>query len=226
MAGNTDGNIMGTKPVIGKKTDEISGGQDNVTAMTILKRLQARLGLGAFGFGFNGDADVYGDRTAKSIYEIERHLHGHEKWFGVAAVAVGETHVADRMGGAIAPFALLSGNSDFGDWVQILGSSDTPVKPGHKKFDAHRILVTTTDSTVSFCIQVANGEEGELPDLVAAEDYSDFGYKASTNNNDSGINDIMDRRASVGSKVWARCCCIGQNAKTINFYFGIHEYLY
>lgn len=161
---------------------------------------------------------------AYRVEEIEKHFHNREKWFGVAASPSGETHVADRMGPGIAPFALVSGNDDFGSWVQILGSSDTPVVAGMVSFDAHRFLVTTTDSTAVFKVQVIAGESADLAALVSAETFTEAPYVSATNNADSGIGDIMSSRVLTGVKVWARCICIGQNAKTINAYFGLHEY--
>jgi len=34
----------------------------------------------------------------------------------------------------------------------------------------------------------------------------------------------MSKQIPVGTKVWARCICVGQDAKTINLYIGVHEY--
>ncbi len=101
---------------------------------------------------------IYPQVTEQETYETETHFHNHEKWFGAAAVASGETHVADRLGPGISPFALVSGNDAWGNWVQILGSSDTPVRAGMALYDAHRFMVTTTDSTAPFNIQFVEGE--------------------------------------------------------------------
>lgn len=158
------------------------------------------------------------------VEEIEKHLHNREKWFGVAAVTNGEIHVADRMAGGISPFVLTAGNDDFGSWVQILGSSDTPVVAGNTKFDAHRFLVTATNSTNPYIIQIAGGESADLAALVAAEAFTEAPYIAATNNNDSGISDVMSSRVAAGTKVWARCACIGGNGTTLNAYIGLHEY--
>jgi len=163
--------------------------------------------------------------TEQEAYVIEHHIHAHEKWMGVAAVANGEIHVADRIGSGIASFALLSGNDAFGNWLQVLGSSDTPVEAGMTLTDAHRILVTTTDSTEVFFVQFVIGESADIAALIAAEDFTEFGYISATNNADSGISPIISKRIATGTKVWARCICIGQNAKTINLYVGIHEYV-
>ena len=93
--------------------------------------------------GLEGTADS----LAYRVHELERHFHNTEKWFGMALVPVGETHVADRMSVSNSPFTLTAGNDDFGSWVQLLGSEDTPVIAGAVKFDAHNVLIVTTNST-------------------------------------------------------------------------------
>ena len=160
----------------------------------------------------------------QEIYEVKKHIHGNEKLLGVAAAPAGETHVADRVGTSIGPFALLSGNDAYGNWVQVLGSSDTPIEAGKTRIDAHRILVTTTDSTEAFVVQFVVGGSAGIGALIAAEDFTEFAYISATNNADAGITDIISKRISTGTKVWARSICIGQDAKTINIYVGVHEY--
>lgn len=165
-----------------------------------------------------------GDSLMGHLKEVENHLHNFEKWFGLAGTPAGETHRADRMDGVISPFALLSGSSDFGNWVQVLGSDDTPVQAGKVKFDFHRTIVIDTDSTAPFIIQIIAGESTGFAAKLAAEDFGEFPYVASSNNNDSGISELIDERYDSGEKVWFRAACVGQNAKTINLYIGIHEY--
>jgi hypothetical protein len=161
---------------------------------------------------------------AYRVHEIERHFHNNEYWLGAAAVPAGETNIADEMGPGIAPFPLLSGNDAYGLWVQVLGSADTPIHASSVEMDAHRVLVTTTDSTEPFHVQFCVGETAGLAACITNKDYTGFAYIAATNNADSGISDIISRRIASGTKVWARSICIGQNAKTINIYVGIHEY--
>lgn len=160
----------------------------------------------------------------QEAYEVEHHIHGHEKWMGVAAVANGEIHVADRIGPGIAAFALLTGNDAYGNWVQVMGSSDSPIEAGMTRMDTHRIMVTTTNSTEAFFVQFVIGESAGIAALIAAEDMTEFGYISATNNADSGITPVINKRTPSGTKVWARAICIGQNAKTINMYVGLHEY--
>jgi hypothetical protein len=155
---------------------------------------------------------------------IKQHHHNYEKWFGLAAVPSGEVHRADRMAGGIAPFQLVAGNNTFGNWVQVLGSGDTPVQAGKLKFDFHRVLVTGTNSTRPFNIQIIIGESSGFAAKLLAEDFDEFPYISATNNNDSGINETIDKRYVVGEKVWMRCVDIGGNGTNINFYIGVHEY--
>ncbi len=160
----------------------------------------------------------------EATFIVQNHNHNHEKWMGVAASPSGETHKADRLGPGIAAFALLSDNDAYGSWVQILGSSDTPIQAGKTQMDAHRVLVTTTNSTEAFVVQFAFGESAGLAALIAAEDMTEFAYISATNNADSGISEIRTKRIASGTKIWARAICIGQTAKTINLYIGVHEY--
>jgi hypothetical protein len=161
----------------------------------------------------------------QEIYEVEHHLHNRERWFGAAASPSGETHVADRMDGAILAFQLTAGNNDFGSWVQILGSSDTPIVSTMTKFDGHRFMVTSTNSTSPYVFHVITGESSGFAAKLADNEYMEVPYISATNNNDSGISDVISIRVDAGAKVWARCACVGQNGTTIDIYFGIHEYL-
>ncbi len=71
---------------VGKPTDELSPGwPENDTASSLFAFLK---------------------QAIQEAREVEKHIHTHEKWFGDAAVPVGETHVADRLGPSIAAFPL------------------------------------------------------------------------------------------------------------------------
>lgn len=168
----------------------------------------------------NGKDPVY-----SAVLEIERHFHGRERWFGAAGTPAAETHVADRMAGGINPFTLIAGNNTWGAWLQILGSSDTPVMAGYAYNDPHRYLVTAANSTNPYIIQVIAGESADIVANLAAGNYTETAFIAPSNNLDNGIQEIMSRRIPSGSKAWARCACIGSNGTTISLYFGIHEYV-
>jgi len=161
----------------------------------------------------------------QEVYEIDHHIHNMEKWVGLAAVPALETHRADLMNGSIQPFQLIAGNNDFGAWVQILGSDDTPIIAGMTKADGHRFMVTSTNSTSPYIIQAVPGESADIAAKISAKQFTMFPYVAATNQNDSGISDILSGRIDSGTKAWWRVACVGQNATTLDFYLGIHEYL-
>lgn len=171
----------------------------------------------------DGLEGVY-NSLAYRVHEVERHFHGQEKWLGLAVAPSGETHRADVAGPGVLPFSFLSGNNNWGAWVQIVGSDDTPIKPGMLYWDAHSAEVTDANGTNPFFVQVAAGESADLAARVAAMEYTVIPFTAATNQIDSGRFTIMSNRLPTGTKVWARSLCVGANAKTVKAYFGIHEY--
>lgn len=159
---------------------------------------------------------------AYRVNEIERHLHSYESWFGLAASPSGEIHRADRIGPGIAPFVIDAGNNDWGTWVQILGSSDTPARTGGVKFDFHKLLFTATENNSVYFFQLGFGESGD--DALAAGEFTEDVFVPSAFFIDSGPVEIQNRRKSAGTKIWARCLSDGDNTGTMSFYFGLHEY--
>ena len=160
------------------------------------------------------------------VYINEHHHHSHARWLAAAAVAVGETHVADRIGPtAQTAFHLDAGNDTWGAWVQVLGSTDTPVAPHSLFFDPHYIFVTASERTTPYILQFGHGASGAI--ALTDDEVTDFIY------NSTGAGAVADRSAvevhtdrhAKGTKVWARCFCPGQNTGTIDFYLGLHEYL-
>ncbi len=67
MSGNNNGNIMGVKPVVGSKTDLISGD----TVISLLKKLLNHIGLGGFSLGFGGGYDVYSSDVRAEVLDIQ-----------------------------------------------------------------------------------------------------------------------------------------------------------
>jgi hypothetical protein len=162
--------------------------------------------------------------TEKSIYRIEHHLHNREKWFGIAATPNGDIHVADRMTLLPDPFVFITGNDDFGDWVQILGSADTPVRSGMTKFDFHRFLVTTTSDINYYAFQMIDGEQADFAAKLADDDFFETPYISLSGQNDSGIEEFMNYPHDSGEKIWIRAACKDKNAENISAIFAIHEY--
>jgi len=144
----------------------------------------------------------------------------YNKWYGLAVTPDAELHRADRMADAIQPFTLLTGSKTFGNWVQILGSSDTPLVQDRKLFNLNEFLVTSTDSAVAFIIQIVTGESADISAKIASETFDEFPYIASGDE----IIELKRLKIAAGTKVWCRACCMNESAKSISFYFGLQEF--
>lgn len=108
--------------------------------------------------GLNGVENSLAYRT----HEIERHAHHYERWFEKASVPSGEVHVADRLCTGAGAFQADAGNDDWGAWVQILGSNDTPEIPGSVFFDIHRMSIVAQErNNAQYCVQIVLEFQGQ-----------------------------------------------------------------
>lgn len=162
------------------------------------------------------------DSLAYKVHEIEQHLHSYERWVETAATPNGEVHVADAIGSGNGAFQVDAGNDDWGAWVQVLGSSDTPIIAGSAKHDVHRIEVSSAERNTVYFFQLAFGASGAA--ALVAETYTDSVYKPASNQVDSGPVALQSKRIDTGTKAWARCMCPGQNTAQLSFFLGVHEY--
>jgi hypothetical protein len=169
--------------------------------------------------GLTGTHDSLGYRVG----ELERHIHSNGRWFEPAVVPVGETHVADRISenGGVG-FQIDAGNDDWGAWLQVIGSEDTPVIAGCLKFDINRIFISAVERASIYYVQLGFGATGAA--ALVAEEYSEFVYKPATVQATETALVMQGRRHDVGTKAWARCMCPGQNTATLSFFIGVHEY--
>jgi len=157
------------------------------------------------------------------VGEIERHLHSEEYWFAAAAVPSGETHVGDDVGTNQTAYQLDAGNDTWGTWVQLLGSTDTPVVTGKTHYDPHRLeIVTAEHASTTYLIQIGAGASGAAALTANAVSTTVF-YSGDKKATDGPMMVQMDRQ-TVGTKLWARCWAVNQNTGTVDFYLGIHEY--
>lgn len=160
---------------------------------------------------------------AYRTHEIERHLHSYERWFETAGTPDGELHVADRLCAGGGAFQADAGNNDWGTWLQILGSDDTPELAGSVNFDLHKIVFVAQErNNTQYCIQVAYGASGAA--ALSAETYTEFPIKTGGGNSVITPISIQTRRANSGTKVWLRLKAPGNDTGTLDFLFGIHEY--
>ena len=160
------------------------------------------------------------DSLAYIANEIEKHIHNMERWFGAAASPSGEAHVADD--DSMTPFVMTSGNDTFGAWLQILGSNDTPNRSRMERIDVHRLLITDVGSNREITrIQIAAGSSGGS--ALAAGNYTEIMITPEQNAKQEPVS-MIDFRAVVGTKMWARCWVDGQNNSDVDFFIGAHEY--
>jgi len=164
------------------------------------------------------------DSLAYRVHEIENHVHSYERWSGAAASPSGETHVADHLhnNSSASAFQIDAGNDTWGSWVQIIGSTDTPVNTGMVKFDFHRIQFVAIERTALYWVQFAFGETAA--GALTADDFVILPFEPQSNQAKEFPIDTQTKRHTVGTKVWARCVCPGQNTATADFYYGLHEY--
>lgn len=170
-----------------------------------------------------GGLDAIENSLVYRLAEIDRHAHSFERWFGVAAVPNGEVHVADRISPTISVFQADAGNDNWGAWLQIVGSSDTPTDSGNVYFDPHRLFIRAAQrfTNIHF-IQIGFGASGAA--ALAAGTYGEFPYEPQSATAMELSIKIKSRRLVVGTKGWLRLVVPGQVSGTIDFLVGIHEY--
>lgn len=163
------------------------------------------------------------DSLAYKVNEIERHFHNIERWFEAAATPSGETHVADRVCTGSGAFQVDAGNNDWGSWLQVFGSDDTPEIAGSVFYDFARIVFLDHErNSTRHCIQIAFGDSGAA--ALAAETYTEFVILSGGGNSESPPTIVPTRRLAAGTKAWVRIRIPGQNTGTLDFVFGIHEF--
>jgi hypothetical protein len=155
---------------------------------------------------------------------VEHHLHTKERWFGLANVPDAEVHRGDPIGTTVTPFTMDAGNLTWGNWLQFVGSGDTPTDGVSTYMDMHKMVVTYVEraSTPHF-IQVAWGASGA--DALAAGDYSEFVYWAGAAVNREAPLEMRMPRIPVGTKMWIRILAVGKDTGEMSAFMGGHEYL-
>ena len=158
---------------------------------------------------------------AYKVTEIERHFHSGARWFESATTPDGTVHVADRIGSGDGPIRIDAGDDDWGVWVQVLGSTDTPTKVGNAYFDPHQIIIHDVEKAETYFVQFARGATGDAG--VTAGTYTEVVYDAANTRN-TAIIIVQTGRAPAGALIWARCKITGANTGWLDFYLGLHEY--
>lgn len=167
--------------------------------------------------GLSGTANS----LAYRIEEIEKHFHSSGSWFETATSPSGTAHVADRIGTGGGAFQIDAGNDTWGDWLQILGSEDTPARTSQVYFDPHQIVISDNEHSDIYFVQFGRGASGAA--ALSAGTYTELALDL-TSKAGGTIIPVHTGRAPAGSLVWARCMAPGNNTGTLDFFIGIHEY--
>ena len=175
--------------------------------------------------------------AAKEAWEVEHHFHSGNFGFGIAAAADGEIHVADRTsvgaaGAEAGPFVLDAGNDDWGSWIQVVGSADTPVSEltTATHYDMNEITVVATEHDDQRYMYQAVVQEDAPVDDPQDGDYAtegEFFIHAAAIQGDPVLPTIEFRshRRPVTTKMWMRLRAPNQNTSTASFYLYGHFYV-
>jgi hypothetical protein len=171
--------------------------------------------------GLLGEHNSQAYRTA----EIERHLHSNERWFGLSGSASGEVTRMDNIGGTTTPFQMDAGNNTWGTWLQIVGSSDTPVDAGNVYFDLHRLEITAREENSTVHL-VQMGCDTSGANALTNGNYSELMFVSESVAAQSVATPIMikTRRYAAGTKCWMRVWAVTKDTGTVDFFIGLHEY--
>ena len=161
------------------------------------------------------------DSLAYKVSEIEHHIHAYERWVEKAGVQT-TLNAAAPVGQGTGTFQVDAGNNTWGSWVLLIGENDTPIISGSAKYDLHRLEITAAERDNPYLLQIGFGVTGSA--IIPAGTYTEVVFAPSSNLVDSGPVDIKMPRHDVGTLVWARAYCPGQDTATLNFYLGVHEY--
>jgi len=158
---------------------------------------------------------------ANKVSCLYGHIGAYGEWYAIAGTP-SATHKADRVGVNDASFQIDAGNDDWGAWVQILGSADTPHIPGTTEYHLIKVIATAVEHNTSLhFMQVAFGATGA--DALTANTYSDLVFVPLLAVGWETSLEVHCGHIPVGTLAWARCKVDGQNTGTVNFYFSIIE---
>jgi hypothetical protein len=160
---------------------------------------------------------------AYRVHEIEKHFHSNETWGQLDSNPDGTDQVAD-FNDIDNPYVSTTGNSAYGSWIQVLGPDDIPARGSNVKFDLHRIVIENVSADANkqiHKIQISVGASGDAG--VSAGDWTEV-IDVPEKDGKSGPIEVQMGRASDGDSVWLRHKVDGQDAETMNFFIGLHEY--
>ena len=152
---------------------------------------------------------------------VDDHFHNYEIVFGLAAAPNLPTHAMDVDSTTV--FPLIGGSPGFGTPVQIIGTSDTPVRAGDTYIDLRKVTVTALSSAAGpYVLRIIWG----IPTQTSAQAITAGQYTSTYLQNFLGnlaTQEFFNVRVPTGCITWAQIKG-PVNAATTSILFAMHEY--
>lgn len=155
--------------------------------------------------------------------KIDTEPHAPERFCGLNSSPSFPTTAADF--NTMTPYQATSGNDDWGAWLHIIGSTDTPVISGKDTYDIHEVEISSV-STAAFTRMQIGWDATTTTAILSNNTYTEVVYQPSG----VGINisaapiGIRMPDLDVGVLMFVRVWMDGQNAATVDFFVGTHEF--
>lgn len=190
--------------------------------------------IGLFGIGIaldSGQGNINGrnpfqirlEAVEVFVDKIDAELHTVERFCGVADTPSFPTTAGtfDTM----TAYQATAGNDTWGDWLHVMGSSDTPTITGKDTFDVHEVAVSNV-STASFVRMQIGWNATTTTAIISDEAYTEVVFRPSGVGANVSAEPIGVRMPDqvVGILVWVRVWIDGQNGATVDFFLGTHEF--
>lgn len=123
------------------------------------------------------------------------------------------------------PYVLTGGSDDWGPWLLMIGSGDTPFRTSKETYDVHELLLSSV-STASFGRIQLGWDATTSTLLVANETYSSVGFEPEGVGANVGVGFVNINMPDVddGTLLFGRCWIDGENGATVSVFLHIHEF--
>jgi hypothetical protein len=151
---------------------------------------------------------------------IDDHFHNYEEVYGLAAAPTA-FHFGDRE--SLTPYLLTSGVGVFGAEVGLLGTADTPFRPGMTLYDIRRISVQDTSVATAFIFRLLWKTPAQtVAQAITALQYTDTVIQQLTATGNNKPQDLFNVRVPTGYASYGMI----KNAAVANVHIFalVHEY--
>lgn len=157
------------------------------------------------------------------LQKIDEESHTPKDTLGLSSSASFPTTAADA--DTMTPYVLTSGDDDWGPWLLLIGSDDTPLRTGKDTFDINDLLVQTVSTAATGRIQIG-WDLTTTTVILANETYTSVMFNPEGIGNNIGVGhiDIDTEDINAGTLVWGRLWVDGENGATASIFIEIHEF--